>query len=35
MPTEHFEIAVIGGGKGGKTLAAKMASAGRSVVMIE
>lgn len=35
MPTDHFEIAVIGGGKGGKTLAAKMASAGRSVVMIE
>ena len=35
MPTEHFEIAVVGGGKGGKTLAAKMASAGRSVVMVE
>lgn len=35
MPAEHFEFAVIGGGKGGKTLAAKMASAGRSVVMIE
>lgn len=35
MPAEHFEIAVIGGGKGGKTLAAKLASAGRSVVMIE
>ena len=31
----HFEVAVVGGGKGGKTLAAKMASAGRSVVMIE
>jgi pyruvate/2-oxoglutarate dehydrogenase complex dihydrolipoamide dehydrogenase (E3) component len=35
MPAEHFEIAVIGGGKGGKTLAAKMASAGRPVVMVE
>ena len=35
MPAEHFEFAVIGGGKGGKTLAAKMASAGRSVVMVE
>lgn len=35
MPAEHFEFAVIGGGKGGKTLAAKMASAGHSVVMIE
>jgi pyruvate/2-oxoglutarate dehydrogenase complex dihydrolipoamide dehydrogenase (E3) component len=35
MPHEHFEIAVVGGGKGGKTLAAKMALAGRSVVMIE
>ena len=35
MPAEHFEIAVIGGGKGGKTLAAKEASAGRRVVMVE
>jgi pyruvate/2-oxoglutarate dehydrogenase complex dihydrolipoamide dehydrogenase (E3) component len=35
MPVEHFEIAVVGGGKGGKTLAAKMASAGRPVVMVE
>jgi pyruvate/2-oxoglutarate dehydrogenase complex dihydrolipoamide dehydrogenase (E3) component len=35
MPTEHFEFAVVGGGKGGKTMAAKMASAGRRVVMIE
>ncbi len=35
MAAEHFEIAVVGGGKGGKTLAAKMASAGRRVVMIE
>jgi hypothetical protein len=26
MPTEHFEI--VGGDRGGKTLAAKMASAG-------
>jgi pyruvate/2-oxoglutarate dehydrogenase complex dihydrolipoamide dehydrogenase (E3) component len=35
MPAEHFEFAVMGGGKGGKTLAAKMATAGRRVVMIE
>lgn len=35
MPAEHFEIAVVGGGKGGKTLAAKMSSAGRPVVMVE
>ncbi len=35
MPAEHFEIAVVGGGKGGKTLAAKMASASRPVVMVE
>lgn len=38
MPTEHLEFAVDGGckgGKGGKTLAAKMATAGRRVVMIE
>lgn len=35
MPAEHFEVAEVGGGKGGKTLAAKMASAGRWVVMIE
>jgi pyruvate/2-oxoglutarate dehydrogenase complex dihydrolipoamide dehydrogenase (E3) component len=35
MSAEHFEFAVVGGGKGGKTLAVKMASAGRRVVMIE
>src|SRR5687767_14790796 len=35
MPAAHYEFAVVGGGKGGKTLAAKMASAGRRVVMIE
>ena len=35
MSTEHFECAVVGGGKGGKTLAAQMASSGRHVVMIE
>jgi pyruvate/2-oxoglutarate dehydrogenase complex dihydrolipoamide dehydrogenase (E3) component len=35
MPAEHFEIAVVGGGKGGKTLAAKMASTGRPTVMVE
>lgn len=31
MSAEHFDIAVVGGGKDGKTLAAKMASAGRRV----
>lgn len=35
MSSEHFEFAVVGGGKGGKTLAAQMASNGRRVVMIE
>ena len=35
MPTEHFEYAIVGGGKSGKTLAAKMATAGRRVIMIE
>jgi pyruvate/2-oxoglutarate dehydrogenase complex dihydrolipoamide dehydrogenase (E3) component len=35
MLAEHFEFAVVGGGKGGKTLAAQMASSGRRVVMIE
>ena len=35
MPTEHFEYAIVGGGKAGKTLAAKMATAGRRVIMIE
>jgi pyruvate/2-oxoglutarate dehydrogenase complex dihydrolipoamide dehydrogenase (E3) component len=35
MPTEQFEFAIVGGGKGGKTLAVKMASAGRRVVMVE
>ena len=32
---EPFEILVIGGGKGGKTLAADLASAGRRVAMVE
>ena len=35
MSVEHFELVVVGGGKGGKTLAAQMASAGRAVAMIE
>ncbi|MCC6455979.1 MAG: mercuric reductase [Caldilineaceae bacterium] len=35
MPVEEFEFVVVGGGKGGKTLAVKMASAGRRVAMIE
>ncbi len=35
MPAEHFEFAIIGGGKGGKTLAMKLASSGRRVVMVE
>lgn len=34
MP-EHFEIVVVGGGKGGKTLAAKRASAGHRVALVE
>ena len=35
MTVARFEFAIVGGGKGGKTLAAKMASAGHSVVMVE
>jgi pyruvate/2-oxoglutarate dehydrogenase complex dihydrolipoamide dehydrogenase (E3) component len=35
MSTEQFEFAIVGGGKGGKTLAAQMASKGHRVVMIE
>jgi pyruvate/2-oxoglutarate dehydrogenase complex dihydrolipoamide dehydrogenase (E3) component len=35
MSSEHFEFAVVGGGKAGKTLAAQMASNGHHVVMIE
>ncbi|MFO0823593.1 MAG: mercuric reductase [Gemmataceae bacterium] len=35
MSSEHFEFAIIGGGKGGKTLAMKMAASGRRVVMVE
>src|SRR5688572_25631050 len=35
MPVEHFEYVIIGGGKGGKTLAAKLAAAGHQVAMIE
>lgn len=35
MASMHFELVVVGGGKGGKTLAAKMASAGRRVALIE
>src|SRR5215470_3116219 len=35
MELERFEYAVIGGGKGGKTLAADMASAGRRTAMVE
>jgi probable pyridine nucleotide-disulfide oxidoreductase len=35
MPAEQFEFVVVGGGKGGKTLAAKMASTGRRVAMVE
>jgi pyruvate/2-oxoglutarate dehydrogenase complex dihydrolipoamide dehydrogenase (E3) component len=34
-PTLHADLAVIGFGKGGKTLAATLAKAGRRVVMIE
>jgi pyruvate/2-oxoglutarate dehydrogenase complex dihydrolipoamide dehydrogenase (E3) component len=32
---EHFEYAIIGGGKGGKTLAMDLAHAGRQVLMVE
>jgi len=35
MSTERFELAVIGEGQGGKTLAVQMALAGRKVAMIE
>jgi len=35
MPAEQFEFAIIGGGKGGKSLAMKLASVGRRVVMVE
>ena len=35
MATEHFEFAIVGGGKGGKTLAVEQAQAGRKVVLIE
>ncbi|MGE3807542.1 MAG: mercuric reductase [Gemmataceae bacterium] len=35
MAANHYEYAIVGGGKAGKTLAMKMASAGHSTVMIE
>jgi len=36
MPaTEHFDLLVVGGGKGGKTLAIELARAGWSVAMVE
>jgi pyruvate/2-oxoglutarate dehydrogenase complex dihydrolipoamide dehydrogenase (E3) component len=35
MSMQSFEFVVVGGGKAGKTLAANMASSGRSVAMIE
>src|SRR5437763_1731607 len=35
MAMEHFENAVIGGGKAGKTLAAHLASSGRPTVLVE
>lgn len=35
MSAEHFELAVVGGGKGGKTLAAQEARAGRRVALLE
>lgn len=35
MPVDHFENAIIGGGKGGKTLAMHLAAAGKATVMVE
>jgi pyruvate/2-oxoglutarate dehydrogenase complex dihydrolipoamide dehydrogenase (E3) component len=35
MTIEQFEFVIVGGGKGGKTLAAKMAAAGQQVAMVE
>ena len=35
MAVEYFDVLVIGGGKGGKTLAADLASAGMRVAMVE
>lgn len=35
MTPEHFEYAVIGGGKGGKTLAVDLARQGRRIVLVE
>lgn len=35
MAVEQFDVLVIGGGKGGKTLAADLASAGKQVAMVE
>ncbi|MFM7144366.1 MAG: FAD-dependent oxidoreductase, partial [Alphaproteobacteria bacterium] len=35
MSTEHFDLLVVGGGKGGKTLAARLAREGRRVAMVE
>jgi pyruvate/2-oxoglutarate dehydrogenase complex dihydrolipoamide dehydrogenase (E3) component len=35
MATEHFQLAVVGGGKAGKTLAGDLATAGQRVVMVE
>ena len=35
MTTDHFEFAILGGGKGGKTLAADLAKSGHQVVMVE
>lgn len=35
MPAEHFEYLIVGGGKGGKTLAADLAFAGHRTAMVE
>ena len=35
MPPEHFDVLIVGGGKGGKTLAVDLAMAGHRTAMVE